>query len=169
MTYFWALVLILINLICLSLVVFMVPGNWLMVIATGLFAWWRWEDGFISIYTLAVITALAILGELFELLGGAGAAKSAGASFWGSVAAICGAIGGAVLGTFLIPIPVLGTLLGSSIAAAAMAAIVSGSAGHKRPMRLAVTTGLGQFFGASVKLVLGVLIWVVVAIAAFWP
>lgn len=169
MTYFWALVLILINLFCLLLVVFMVPGNWLMIIATSLFAWWRWEDGFISIYTLAGITALAILGELFELLGGASAAKSAGASFWGSVAAICGAIGGAVVGTFLIPVPVLGTLLGSSIAAAAMAVIVSGSAGHKRPMRLAVTTGLGQFFGTGVKLIMGAVIWIVVAVAAFWP
>ena len=147
----------------------MVPGNWMMVIATGLFVWWRWEDGFISVYTLAGITALAILGELLELLGGAGAAKSAGASFWGSIAAICGAIVGAVLGTFLIPVPVLGTLLGSSIGAAAMVVTISSSAGHKRPMRLAVATGLGQFFGMGVKLMLGVVIWLVVAVAAFWP
>jgi len=169
MIYFWAVVLILVNAVCLSLVAFAVPGNWLMVIATAAFAWWHRDHNLISVYTLIVITALAVLGELLELFGGAGAAKRAGAGFWGSVGAIAGAISGAVLGTFLIPVPIIGTLTGSAIGAAAGSVILSGAKGQDKRGHLALHTGLGQFLGSSMKLMVGVAIWFVVAIAAFWP
>ena len=44
--------------------VFGLPGNWLIVIGTCLFAWWRWEDKVFSIYTLI---AIAGLGEFFGI------------------------------------------------------------------------------------------------------
>lgn len=169
MVYFWAVVLILVNAVCLSLVAFAIPGTWLMVIATAAFAWLLRDYSFISIYTLVAITLLAVLGELLELLGGMGAAKKAGAGFWGSLGAIAGAISGAVLGTFLIPIPIIGTLAGSAIGAAAGSAILSGAKGRNRRTTLAVHTGIGQFIGSSMKLMVGVVIWFVVAIAVFWP
>jgi len=169
MVYFWAVVLILVNVLCLSLVAFAVPGNWLMVIATAGFAWLLREYDFISIYTLITITLLAVLGELLELLGGMGAAKKAGAGFWGSLGAIAGAISGAILGTFLIPIPIIGTLAGSAIGAAAGSAIMSGAKGHNRRTTVALHTGIGQFVGSSMKLMVGVVIWFVIAVAAFWP
>jgi uncharacterized protein YqgC (DUF456 family) len=169
MIYVWSVVLILINVICLLLVAFAIPGNWLMVIATAVFAWLLRGQDFISVYTLIAITLLAILGELLELLGGMGAAKRSGAGFWGSVGAIAGAIGGAILGTFLIPIPIIGTLTGSAIGAAVGSAILSGAKGRNRRTSLAVHTGIGQFIGSSMKLMVGVVIWFVIAVAAFWP
>jgi len=39
----------------LLVVVFGLPGNWLIVISTCLFAWWRWDEGVFSIYTLIAI------------------------------------------------------------------------------------------------------------------
>jgi len=161
--------LILVNLLCLLLVAFAIPGNWLMVIVTAAFAWLLREHGFISVYTLIAITLLAIIGELLELLGGMGAAKKAGAGFWGSLGAIIGAISGAVLGTFLIPVPIIGTLAGSAIGAAAGSAILSGAKGQNRRTSLAMHTGIGQFIGSSLKLLVGVLMWFVIAVAAFWP
>ncbi len=169
MIYFWAVVLILVNVLCLSLVAFAIPGNWLMVIVTAAFAWLLREHNFISVYTLIAITLLAVLGEMLELFGGMGAAKRAGAGFWGSLGAIAGAISGAVLGTFLIPVPIIGTLAGSAIGAAAGSAILSGARGQNRRTTLAVHTGIGQFIGSSMKLMVGVVIWFVVAVAAFWP
>jgi len=171
MLYFWLIVLILLNAVWLATVPFALPGNWLIVITTSLFAWWRWDDGVFSIYTLLVITILALVGELFEFFGGIGGAKRAGAGWRGSLGAIIGAITGAVLGTFFLPVPFLGTLLGACIGAGLGTLAFESFAG--RLMRDSLTfsfgAGLGQFLGSTTKIVIGLLVWLIVAIAAFWP
>ena len=171
MLYLWAILLILLNAIWLALVPFALPGNWLIVITTSLFAWWRWEDGIFSIYTLLAITVLALLGELFEFFGGMGGAKKAGARFRGSLGALIGAISGAVLGTFLIPVPFLGTVLGSCVGAGLGTWLFELSSGRQiqGSFRLGFGAGLGQFLGTTSKFAIGVLIWFIVAIAAFCP
>lgn len=171
MHYLWSIVLILLNTIWLVLVVFGLPGNWLIVISTALFAWWRWEEGVFSIYTLIFITGLAILGELVEFLGGMGGAKKAGAGFRGSVGALIGAITGAVIGTFLIPVLLLGTLIGACIGAGIGAWGLELSGGRKMQdsVRYGMGAGLGEFLGITSKFIIGVLIWLIVAVAAFWP
>jgi len=171
MIYLWSTMLILVNAVWLVLVVFGLPGNWLMVISTCLFAWWRWDHGVFSILTLIAIVVLAVLGELFEFFGGMHGARSAGASWRGSITAIAGAITGAILGTFLIPIPFLGTLLGACIGAGSGAWALEFSRGKKmeESVRYAVGAGLGEFLGIAGKFALGIVIWLTVAIAAFWP
>ncbi len=171
MLYFWLVILIVLNTIWLGLVPFALPGNWLIVITTFLFAWWRWDDGIFSVYSLVAIIVLALLGELFEFFGGMGGAKKAGAGFRGSVGAVIGAITGAVVGTVIIPVPLLGTLVGSSIGAGigALAFELSGERKREEYIRLGFGAGLGQFLGASAKIIVGVLIWFTVAVGAFWP
>lgn len=171
MLYLWSTMLILLNAVWLALVPFALPGNWLIVITTALFAWWHAEDGIFSLYTLVAITALAILGELVEFFGGVAGAKKAGARFRGSLGALIGALTGAVLGTFLIPIPLLGTLLGSCAGAAIVACVFEVSSGRRMEdsFRLGFGAGLGHFLGTTTKIALGLLIWLIVAIAAFWP
>lgn len=171
MLYLWSTMLILLNAVWLVLVLFALPGNWLIVITTALFAWWHAEDGIFSIYTLIAITALALLGELVEFFGGVFGAKKAGARFRGSLGAIIGALAGAVLGTFLIPIPLLGTLLGSCAGAAIIACVFEVSSGRRMEdsVRLGFGAGLGHFLGTTTKIALGLLIWFIVAFAAFWP
>jgi len=171
MLYLWLIVLILLNFFWLMLVLFGLPGNWLIVISTCLFAWWRWEEGVFSIYTLIAIAVLAVLGELFELLGGMHGAKRAGASRQGSIAALVGAIGGAVIGTFTIPIPFLGTVLGACIGAGLGAWAMEVSRGRKmeESVRCGVGAGLGELLGITAKAAVGVIIWITVAVAAFRP
>jgi len=171
MLYLWSVILILLNALWLVLVVFGLPGNWLIVISTALFAWWRWDDAAFSIYTLIFITGLAVLGELVEFFGGMAGAKRAGAGFRGSIGAIVGAITGAILGTFLIPVLLLGTLIGACIGAGIGAWGFELSAGRQtgKSIRSALGAGLGEFLGITSKFALGVLIWLIVAVAAFWP
>jgi uncharacterized protein YqgC (DUF456 family) len=171
MLYLLLILLIFLNVVWLVLVIFGLPGNWLIVISTCLFAWWRWEDGVFSIYTLIAIVALAILGELFEFLGGMHGAKRAGASWHGSIAAIAGAVVGAVVGTFLIPILLFGTILGACIGAGLATWSLELSRGRRmdESVRCAVGAGLGELLGITVKVIVGIIIYLVVAIAAFLP
>lgn len=171
MFYLWIILLILLNAVWLMLVPFAIPGNWLIVITTSLFAWWRADDEVFSIYTLLTIAVLAFVGELIEFFGGMGGAKRAGAGFRGSLGALIGAITGAILGTFIVPIPLLGTLLGACMGAGLGALSFELSGGHKLrdSFRLGFGAGLGQFLGTTAKIAIGILIWLIVAVAAFWP
>jgi len=119
MVYLWSTILVLLNSVWLGLVVFGLPGNWLIVISTCLFAWWQWDNSVFSIYTLIAIVILAALGELVEFTAGMIGAKKSGASWPGSIAALFGAVTGAVLGTFLFPIPFLGIVIWLVVAVAA--------------------------------------------------
>ena len=163
--------MLLLNTFCLGLVLFALPGNWLIVILTCLFAWWRWDDNVFSVYTLIAIVVLAVVGELFEFFGGMAGAKTAGARFAGSIAALFGGITGAIAGTFLIPLPLLGTLIGACGGAAVGTLLMEFAAGRTmdKSARMGVGAGLGEFIGITSKLALGFVIWLIVAIAAFWP
>jgi uncharacterized protein YqgC (DUF456 family) len=171
MLYLLLILLILLNVIWLVLVLFGLPGNWLIVTSTCLFAWWRWEDGVFSIYTLIAIAVLAVLSELFEFLGGMHGAKRAGASRRGSIAALAGAIAGAILGTFIIPVLFFGTVLGACIGAGLGAWAIEVSRGRKmeESVSCAVGAGLGELLGITAKVTAGIIIWLTVAVAAFWP
>jgi len=171
MLYLFSISLVLVNFVWLVLVVFGLPGNWLIVISTCLFAWWHWETKVFSIYTLIAIVVLAIIGELFEFFGGMRGARKSGASWPGSVAALAGAVTGAILGTFFIPIALLGTLLGACIGAGlgAWALEFSRGAKMKESTRHAVGAGLGEFLGITSKFAIGIIIWFIVTIAVFWP
>ncbi len=171
MLYVWSSLLVILNAVFLVLVVFGLPGNWLIVISTCLFAWWRWDDSVFSIYTLIAIAVLAILGELLEFFGAMRGARKAGASWPGSIAALAGAIIGAILGTFLIPILFLGTLLGACIGAGLGAWAMEFSRGAKMhdSARYAVGAGLGKFLGITGKFAIGIIIWLIVVVAVFWP
>ncbi len=170
MLYLWSTLLILLNALWLMLVVFGLPGNWLIVISACLFAWWRAEDDVFSIYTLIAIAALAVLGELIEFFAGAGGAKRAGAGWRGSIGALLGALTGAIFGTFLLPIPFLGTLIGACVGAGLGAWGLELAGGRKLQdsARFAMGAGIGEFLGITSKFILGIIIWLIVAVAAFW-
>jgi len=171
MVYLWSTILVSLNAGWLVVVVFGLPGNWLIVISTCLFAWWRWDESVFSIYTLIAILVLAVLGELVEFSAGMIGARKSGASWPGSIAALFGAVTGAVLGTFLIPIPFFGTLLGACLGAGLCVWGMEFSRGKKaeHSLRYAVGAGIGEFFGIISKFVLAIIIWFIVAVAAFWP
>lgn len=171
MLYVWLSLLILINAGWLATVLFMLPGNWLMVVSTCLFAWWKWESGVFSWPLLAVVTAMALIGELIEFFAGAGGAKKAGAGWMGAGAAIVGAALGAIAGTAVIPVPLFGTLLGVCFGAGLLTWSAERTAGRPKEhsVRSGVGAGTGVLVGIVGKFIIGCLIWLTIAIAAFWP
>lgn len=162
--------LIVLNAFWLMLVLVTLPGNWLMVISTCLFAWWRWEDGFFGWPFLLTITVLALIGELVEFFAGAGGARRAGSTWKGAVAAIVGAIVGGITGTFVLPIPLFGTLLGACFGAGLLTWVVERSAGKERQssVRSGIGAGKGVLLGTLSKFAIGCVIWLTILIAAIW-
>jgi len=177
MTYLAATLLVVVNLACLALNIFQLPGNWLMVATTALVAWWRWDksrgvgDQMFSVYVLAAMVVLAAAGEVLEFVAGAAGAKKYGASRWGSAAALAGGLVGGVAGAFVIPVPVAGSLIGACGGACLGAWAVELGRGGKmdRSLRAGLGAGAGRLLGTVIKIALGAAIWVIVAVAAFWP
>lgn len=169
MIYVWSIILILLNGCWLATVPFMLPGNWLMVATTYLFAWWRWGDGIFSWPLLIVITVLALIGEIIEFLAGAGGAKKAGSGWMGALAAVGGAVCGAIIATPILPF--IGTILGACFGAGLATWIVERITGkkHDESVRSGVGAGTGVLIGTLSKLGIGCVIWLLIAIAAFWP
>jgi hypothetical protein len=171
MLYVELFILILVNLLCLMLVLFGLPGNWMMVLSTSLFAWWTWDRHVFSAWTLIAVAVLAAVGELIEFFGGLVGARKAGASWRASLAGILGALVGALAGTIMLPVPVIGTIVGACLGVGLAVWVVETSRGEHPELsfRRAVGAGMGEFIGILSKLAVGVVIWLTIAIAAFWP
>jgi uncharacterized protein len=171
MLYIELFILVLFNLLWLMLDLFGLPGNWLMVLSTSLFAWWTWDRGVFSGGTLIAIAVLAAAGELIEFLGGMVGARKAGASWRASFAGIFGAVIGAFAGTIAFPVPVVGTIVGACLGVGLAVWIVEIGRGAYPDVsfRRAVGAGMGEFIGILSKFAVGVAIWLTIAVAALWP
>jgi uncharacterized protein YqgC (DUF456 family) len=171
MLYLWLFILILFNGLWLVLVLFGLPGNWLMVLTTSLFAWWRWDERVFSGWTLMAIAVLALLGELIEFFAGMVGARRSGASWAASITGLFGALVGAAAGTFVSPVPFLGTVVGACLGAGLSVWAMEVSRGEHpdRSLQRGVGAGVGKFFGILGKFVLGIVILLVIIVAAFWP
>lgn len=171
MLFVYAFILTLLNAFWLALNLVGLPGNWLIVLGTALFAYLLREQAAIHPATLISILGLAVLGEVLEFaLGAAGAAKSGG-SRRGALGAIVGAIVGGVIGTVAIPIPLIGSILGACGGAfvGAMSLELSGGRRVGHAVQIGRGAAVGRFWGTVAKLGVGAVMWVIAAIAAFWP
>ena len=171
MLYVVATALVLLNTVWFVLVLLRLPGIWLMALSTGLVAWWRWDEGMFNVWTLVAVLVLAFLSEVLEFVAGAAGTKKMGGSARGAVAAMAGGVVGALAGTVLVPVPVFGSLIGA-IGGAALGAwaveLMSGRRMHEA-VRSGAGAGIGTMAGAVIKLGFGVAVWLVIAVAAFWP
>ena len=177
MFYLWAILLTLLNTVWLGTIVLGLPGNWLMILSAILLAWWQGGDdasdgaGLFSLMTLIVIVVIAAGAEVAEFLTGVLGSKKAGGTRWGSLGALAGGIIGAVIGTVAIPIPLLGSLIGACGGACLGAwglELYSGQT-MKASLGSGVGAGVGTLAGRMIKLVAGIVIWLTVTVAAFWP
>jgi len=171
MLYLWATLLVLTNAVWLFLVLLGLPGNWLMVASTAFVAWLFWDQGMFSRWTLLALVGIAVLGELLEFVAGAVGTKQAGGSRSGAFGALLGGVIGAIAGTFVIPLPVFGSLMGACGGAfcGALAMELAGGRDLEPAVRSGMGAGIGRFFGTVAKLAVGIVIWLVAAVAAFWP
>src|SRR5215212_2609148 len=98
------------------------PGNWLIVGCSALFAWLLPNDSGrgLTWTSVAVLAGLAVLGEIVEFATGAAGAAKQGASKRGVALAMVGALVGSILGIGLgLPIPILGSFIMALLGGAA--------------------------------------------------
>ncbi len=160
---------------CVVLQLIGLPGTWLILllaVATRafevflplgtepMFSWW----------TLLALLALAVVGEIVELLASAAGAKTGGANKRGMTGAVIGGLLGALLATFLIPIPVLGSILGA-IMGSALGAIVGELSEGGRTLRStakpAAGAVAGRIAGTVAKTGFAAAMWAWLVVAAF--
>ena len=140
------------------------PGLWVMV--AGVLGYGA-LTGFrtIGIATLAIVLALALLGELVEWWVGFGLTERYGGSRRSGWGALVGGIVGAMVG---VPVPIVGSVIGAFLGAFAGAAVLEYSV--TRTPTVAVRAGwgavLGRAAGAAAKIALGVVIAVIGGFAA---
>jgi uncharacterized protein YqgC (DUF456 family) len=162
---------ILLALFCLTGVVlsaFMLPGLWLMVAASAVYALLTRAD-YVGHKALLALFLLALTSEILEIALSGAAAKAAGGS---RRAVVGGIIGGILGGIFLsfIPIPILSTVagicLGSFLGAAGFELL--GGENPLQALRVGVGAASGRFMGIVVKILIGMAMLLLTLIAA-WP
>lgn len=152
MIYLYALLLILVLLIAWGLTLLGGPGNWLMVAAAALYAWFLPGDGTLTIGWGVVIAflVLATLGEILEFIAGALGATKGGGSKRSAALAMIGSMVGAVAGMFVgVPIPLLGPVIGAFLFAGlgAFAGAVLGEQWKGRSLDQSLDVGSAAFWG----------------------
>lgn len=140
------------------------PGLWVMVVTIVAYGWLT-DFRSLSVGLIAIVLALALIGELIESWLGFRFARRYGGSSRSGWGALIGGIVGAVIG---VPIPVIGSVIGAFIGSFIGAALFEYSA--SRRLGVATRAGWGSVVGraaaAAVKIALGVIIAVIAAFAA---
>jgi uncharacterized protein YqgC (DUF456 family) len=174
MAIFFALLLILVLLACWAFTLIGLPGNWLMVAATAVYAFLTpaQSPAALGWKMVLALLVLAILGEIVELVAGAMGAGKAGGSRRGAVLALLGSLIGGILGIILgLPIPLVGSMLAAVFFAAlgAMAGAAIGEFGAGQSLgttwKIAKAAFWGRLAGTLGKTILGALMIVVVVTA----
>jgi hypothetical protein len=122
MTFVWAALFVLAVLTFWFLNLLGLPGNWMIVVASAVYAWLLPGDSRATLgwSVVGVIAGLAALGEVMELAASAAGVKRAGGSRLGAFFALAGSLAGALTGLFVgIPIPVVGSVVGAVLFAGA--------------------------------------------------
>ncbi len=163
----YAVGLTLVNLFWLSLILFGLPGTWLMLLTALALDWLRSGEPFFGTWTLLAAGALALLAEIAEFFLSAAGARSAGGTIRGSALAVIGGIVGAVLGTALIPIPLIGTLAGASLGAFGGSILGDVASGKTVDDSMDAGRGaaIGRFWGTVSKVAAGLVILVLLTTA----
>ena len=165
-----ALVFSLLGLGCLLLTLLGLPGNWVMIaLAAGVVA----LQGSLGIggphqsplwWSIALAAGLAVAGEIVETAAGAAGTHAGGGSGRGMVGAILGGLVGGIALTPVIPIPVVGTLVGALLGTfgGALVAEMTGTqrVGGAQSIRAAAGATAGRLMGSMAKTVVGAAVWV---------
>ena len=174
MSFFYAFLLLAVLLAAWLLTVAGMPGNWLMVAATALYAWLVPTDASTSIGWGVVLASaiLAGLGELLEMAAGALGVAKVGGSKRGAALALLGSMIGGLAGMAVgLPIPLVGPLVGA-VLFAGLGALLGAAIGERwKGRELAISWQVGKaafwgrLLGTLAKVLVGSIMLVVVAVA----
>ncbi len=174
--YIWATLLLLLNAAAWSSSLLTLPGNWIMVVLTALFAYLiPVQDGRGISWTIVLVAlCLAVIGELIEVSAGAATAVKHGSSRRAAFLAIAGAVVGGVTGAILLlPVFLFGAIVGAvgggSLGAFSGAYLGEMWKGKERGESIAIGKAamFGHVFGMFGKLVVGAILLVVVTVGSF--
>ena len=157
-----------VGLMCPLLGLMGLPGTWLLLALAG-GAEWITEPQLFSGGTAAAAVLLAVAGEAWEFLASSTTAKRAGAGRRGAVGALLGGIAGAIAGTLLIPVPIIGTLVGGGLGAFALSSTLEREGGRElgEALRVGRAAAAGQLLGVLGKTVAGAGVYVLLVVALF--
>jgi uncharacterized protein YqgC (DUF456 family) len=174
--YLWVLLLVIANALAWATNLFSLPGNWIIVALTAWFAFaLPVHDGRgISWWIVAVVVVLAIVGEIIEFFAGAAGAASQGASRRSVVLALVGTLVGSIAGAIVgLPITLVGSVL-AALGGGAAGAFIGAYAGEISKGRTAQHSAavgqgalIGRLIGTLGKLIVGGVMFAVVAVDAF--
>lgn len=174
-----AIVFALFGLACLLLVAVGLPGTWLLLAVAAAVelldgrVLGRGGAGAVVTFgwrLLLASTALAAAGEGLEFASGAAGAKLGGSSRRGTWGALVGGLVGAIALTPVVPVPLVGTLLGALVGTF-LGAWIGEATGpvarrHRDTLRAAVAAVVGRLGGLLAKLAVGATVWVLLVRAA---
>ncbi len=151
---------IIMSLVCLVapfLVIFAIPGLWIMVLSAWLMQ--VFAADLYSYWTLSIVSLLALTSDICDIALSAVFAGRAGGGKRSGLGAIAGAIIGAIVGTGILP--VIGTLIGGAVGAAAGAVLLAST--HKeistqKLTKVGTSAAGGWLSAVAIKLTLGTLI-----------
>jgi uncharacterized protein YqgC (DUF456 family) len=156
MDWLYWLALLFVSVLGVILAVVGLPGIWLIVAATGLYAWIT--GGEHLLWCLGVLIVMGVVAEVIEGALGGVAARGAGGSKRSILGAIAGGVVGAIVGTPLIPIPVVGTVIGAcvgSFAGAFGVELLWVKKSKEDALKVGAGAAAGKLAGIVVKLLFG--------------
>ncbi len=142
------------------------PGLWLMVAATVVYAVIT-GGTVLTGATVVVVALLALASEVVEFVAGAAGSQTAGGTWRGIVGAAVGGIVGGLVG---VPVPVIGPILGAILGAAVGAGVLelAGDVGDlQKAGDVAVGAAKGRLVGTLSKMVFGTVMLLITALYAF--
>ena len=164
MIYVWLTLFIVAVILFWALNLLGLPGNWLIVAIAVL---WMLVGpvGYQFHWAIpAVLTILAVIGELIEFLASVLGTKKLGGSTRGATLSVVGSITGGIVGAFFgipFPVPLVGMVIGS-VLFAAIGAWVGASLGEKwmgktveESLKIGGAAFVGRLLGTAGKLLVG--------------
>ena len=158
------LILAISGVIGLLLIPLGLPGLWLILL--GILGYgWLTNFQTLSVWFIAIATALALIGEVFESWIGFRYAQKYGGSSRAGWGALVGGIVGAIVG---VPVPIIGSVIGGFVGAFVGAALFEYT--RQRHSGVAAKAGWGAVLGraaaAAVKMAIGVVMVVLALVLA---
>ena len=150
---------------CLLLIPFALPGTWLMIGSAAAFQVLV-IPGRIGALTFVVLVALAVVGEVLDVVFMTRYAKKYGGSSRAAWGAVIGGIAGAIVG---VPVPILGSIIGAFAGAfvGAMALEMLGERSRGEAARAATGAVIGRGVAAAAKVAIGCTMAALVLVAAW--
>lgn len=144
-------IVLLVVLVCMAMTAITLPGIWTMAACSALLALWVPE--YVGWWTVGALFGIAALSELIDFIASALGVKRMGGSRSGAIGSVVGTLAGAIIGTFVIPIPIIGSVVGG-VAGAGLGAFLAERSIAQRTMRESFRSGSGAAAGRLVSMVL---------------